>query len=354
MKHCLVKGAGGQIGTDLEPSTDRTRILVACLTYKRGPLLGTLLQSFAALDAPEGADYSVLVVDNDPLGSARPCLDPLMGSIPGLTYVLEPRRGIPVARNAALDYALANDFDALCFVDDDEFVKHDWLAKLVATWRETGAQLVGGPVLVAAPPQEATPFEAFINDSLAARMNRKNAKSAKLASKGAPVTVVTNNWLCALRWMKPKNIRFDERQLYTGGSDASFCKAMRAAGAKIVWSPDALVYETMTRDRLTLAYQFHRGASQSNNHFVMKNPTLTADVLLSALLVSVLKFVTGALLLVVPVFGKASPVVAVRSMGWSVGRIGAIMGFRSRLYEFEPAPMPKQTQSLGAEMTMRE
>jgi len=50
---------------------------------------------------------------------------------------------------------------------------------------------------------------------------------------------------------------------------------------------------------------------------------------------AVLRALLGGLLLVVPVYGRASLVMAVRSLGWSVGRVSALCGGRSTLYAHE-------------------
>ena len=48
---------------------------------------------------------------------------------------------------------------------------------------------------------------------------------------------------------------------------------------------------------------------------------------------AVLRFILGGLLMVFPVLGVASLVMATRSMGWAVGRLQAMFGLRSKLYE---------------------
>ena len=307
-------------------------IAVAVLTYKRADLFDKFLQAFAAMKRPAKSRVSLIVIDNDAAGSAEALVEARRKAVGEVHYFVETRRGIPVARNRALDEALRLQAEALCFIDDDEYPAGDWLVHLVERWRTTGSQLIGGPVEVASPPPSATAWQRFINRSLAARMKRKNRTTAQRAESNGRYTVVTNNWLCDLAWQRQTGVRFDENMLDTGGSDTAFFHAARAAGAVTDWCPQAVVHETMMPDRLSLAYQFFRGASQSTNHFRMKRRKITVPLAVGTVCIATLRFLIAAALMVVPIFGVASPVIASRSLGWSFGRVKALLGDRSRLY----------------------
>ncbi len=307
-------------------------IVVAVLTFKRPDLLTDFLDGYARIALPDGCDVALLVVDNDAAGSGRPTFEAWQDRIPAARYVVEPRTGIPVARNRAVDEAMAAGADALCFIDDDEVPETDWLVRLVEAWRRSGAQLVGGPVGVAAPPHGATWWQRLMNASLAARADRKFRLTAEAAARGGRYTIVTNNWLCDLRWLRSKGLRFDERLLMTGGSDTAFCRSAVAAGCRKAWAADAVVHETIPADRLTARYQLHRGGSQSITHFHMKHDRVTPSVVLATLAMAAVRAVLGVVLLVIPVYGLASLTMAIRSVGWAFGRIQAIRGLTSTLY----------------------
>jgi subfamily B ATP-binding cassette protein MsbA len=312
------------------------QVVVAVLTFQRPETLANLLAAYAELDPPAGAVATLLVVDNDAAASARGVVEAWQGRIPGLRYVVEPRAGIPVARNRALDEARALGADALCFIDDDEYPDRRWLAELVAAWQATGADLLGGPVRVAAPPAGSSRWQRFVNTSLAARGRRKERDAARDAARGRCRTIVTNNFLCDLRGIGRHGLRFDEALLVTGGSDTDFFRRAVAAGCRTAWCPTAIVHETIEAERLSLRYQFRRGSFQSLNHFHMKQVTVTPLVAAITFGNAVLRALLGAILLVVPVYGRASLVMAVRSLGWSVGRVSALRGGRSTLYAHEP------------------
>ncbi|MAS06045.1 MAG: hypothetical protein CL534_15380 [Ahrensia sp.] len=316
-----------------EPRKLDMSVAVAILTYKRLDMLETALARCEAAFRAAKVRAILLVIDNDADETARPVVARFADRFDEIHYHCEPRRGIPVARNRALDEALALGADALCFIDDDEYPDPEWLARLVACWRETGADLVGGPVEVARPVPGAGLLQRIINASLAARMRRKNSKTARAAARKGRYTIITNNWLCDLAWQKRAKIRFDETLLISGGSDTAFYRAARKAGCETAWCPDALVSETIPLERLTFDYQFRRAADQSITRFRLKNPRVTPGVAILASSAAALRFLLGAALLVLPVFGAASPMMAIRSLGWSAGRLQALRGKKSELYK---------------------
>lgn len=328
-------------GANAEAQNDRPgvhpRIVVAVLTFRRPDTLATLLAAFAEIERPADVTVTLLVIDNDALASARETVAAWLPRIPGLAYVVEERAGIPVARNRALDEARAAGADALCFIDDDEYPDRRWLVELVGCWRAKGAELIGGPVRVAAPPALASGWQRIVNASLAARARRKERDAAAGAARGRCRTIVTNNFLCDLRSADRHGLRFDESLLVTGGSDTDFFRRAVKAGCRTAWCPTAVVHEIIETERLSLRYQFRRGAFQSLNHFHMKRRRLTPRLIVLTLATAALRAVLGVMLLLVPVYGAGSLVMAVRSLGWAVGRVSALRGVRSTLYAHEPA-----------------
>lgn len=316
-----------------EPRKLDMSVAVAILTYRRRDMLDTALARCEAALRAADIHAILLVIDNDAGETARPVVERCKDRFGEIHYHCEPRRGIPVARNRALDEALTLGADALCFIDDDEYPDPEWLARLVACWRETGADLVGGPVEVARPVAGAGFAQRVINASLAARMRRKNLKTARAAARNGRYTIITNNWLCDLAWQKRAQIRFDETLLISGGSDTAFYRAARKAGCKTAWCPKALVRETVPLERLTFQYQFRRAADQSITRFRLKNPEVTPKIAILTSAAAALRFLLGVALLIVPVFGAASPMMAIRSLGWSAGRFHALRGKKSELYK---------------------
>jgi len=321
------------VKTTEEESGPMLTVVVAALTCDRHEMLEKLLSEFSQIARPINTQTHLLIVDNSLTGTSRALVECYGNRIVNLHYVSETSPGIPVARNRAIDESLRLQADALCFIDDDEFPDRQWLTGLCDAWRDESAELIGGPVEVACCNPSLRWRHRFINSSLAGRQRRKNCQAARRSKSGRQPTIVTNNWLCDTRWLKRSGIRFDQRLLFNGGSDSAFFKAAVAYGCKTHWCPNSLVYETMPRSRLKLRYQFRRGISHSLNNFHLKNSRLTPILVVATTINASVRLILGCLLFFVPIFGKASLVMSVRSMGWSVGRMLGMLGHQSKLYD---------------------
>jgi glycosyltransferase involved in cell wall biosynthesis len=309
----------------------RLKVAISALTYRRPEPLRQLLASISALQRPQACELFLIIVDNDPEASATDLVQRTPTSWP-VHYFHEPRRGIPVARNRALREARALGIDLLCFIDDDEVPDTAWLDCLVSKWRASDANLIGGPVEVLPAPHGASVWQRFVNAGLAERMRRKNRRTNEAAMKGRRFTVVTNNWLGELPFFAERDLTFDETLLVTGGSDTMFHAHAKRGGAVTAWAADAVVREAMPLDRLTLRYQLRRGAMQSMQNFRLASPRITGRVVGEVAVMAPVRLLSGLLLFVLPIYGVASPVIAVRSIGWAIGRVAALFGARSVLY----------------------
>jgi len=299
-------------------------------------MLARLLESWAALDPPANTTVRFLVVENDdaPRSEAVVAAAAARFAPGGLDYVLETEPGIPFGRNRAADEAVARGSGLLAFMDDDETAPPDWLVRLIGGYRASDAVLMGAPLGVA-PLDRAVPWiERVMHRNIAARYARKAAKAARRATLDATpgVTIVTNNWLGETALFTRHGIRFDEAMRHTGGTDAKFYHEVRTRGLPTGWVADAVVHETIPRERLTPGYQFRRGRDQSNTNFRRKldrNRLAAFSVLVS---VPLKALVVAGLALALPLTGGATLLDLVRTAGWIAGRVGALLGARSALY----------------------
>lgn len=317
------------------PSPKLLKVAVSLITNGNRSNLLKAVVSLRELEVPKNTDLFICIIDNSQDGVIQESnffetLDPSPISI---KCFREPQKGIPFARNKAIKMALELEADLLCFIDDDEFVAATWLKEIVSTWKTYEADLVGGPLFVADAVEDATPWQRFINKSLQKRAIRKMRRTAEAAKRGKKYTIVTNNWLCDLRWQKERQVWFDETLRYTGGSDTLFYREAQKAGCNVAWNENALVYEVQDANRLSLRYQFFRGASQSLNHYNMKRFDSSLLRIVTTLSIALLKFLSGILLFIFPIYGIASLTISIRAMGWSYGRIRGLLGRISNLYD---------------------
>ena len=225
--------------------------MIAVLTYQRPDDLDAVVP--AVLDQAERTathDVSLLVVDNDPAGSAMPRVERFDGR--PVRFVHEPVPGIAAARNRALDDAAGADL--LVFVDDDERPEPGWLEALLTTWHETEPAAVVGPV-VSTYPQAPEPWIA------AGRFFERR----RLRTGTEVTTAATNNLLLDLRQVRALGVRFDPAFGASGGSDTLFTRQLHQRGGRMVWCDEALVIDVVPHSRLTRRWVLRRAMRTGNS-----------------------------------------------------------------------------------------
>lgn len=322
---------------DDERETDRRGVAVAVCTRGRPEMLRATLRSLAALDLP-GIDCRFVVVENNDVQTVAPVVEELAGAVGSdrVTLRLEPRLGIAFARNHALETALDMGVDALAFIDDDEVAEPQWLAALMREARRRGLDLVGGPVGLQAAPPDATAAERMVWRGLNARCRDIEARGRRLLARGRDdrVTITTGNWLADLGFIRRTGLRFDETLVLSGGEDTAFHRALREAGGKTGWTPDAVASESWPRERLTLGYQFRRARDQALARHRAKYPGRGPGAAAASAGIVLFKAAGGILRGLQSLFDRgASLVRAARAFGAAAGVIDALRGRNSRHYE---------------------
>ena len=233
------------------------KVDVCVLTYRRPQSLLRLLGALQELRFPdEPPELRVLVVDNDPEESARKlCEDARSWLSAPLVYIVEKRRGIPQARNAALAASLAHSH-FLAFVDDDEVPEPDWLAELLRVQRAADADAVAGPVLPRFEPGAAR------------WLTRGGLFERPRHATGARIDYAyTCNVLVRTAALAQMDAFFDERLALSGGSDSEFFERFAASGRRIVWADAAIAHEWVPASRVSvrwlLARAFRVGCSSA-------------------------------------------------------------------------------------------
>ncbi|HVL02426.1 MAG TPA: glycosyltransferase, partial [Dongiaceae bacterium] len=218
-------------------------INICICTCKRDKLLVQCLESVGRVEVPQGLHVTVTVVDNDGDRSAEGAVRALTERFPfPLRYVSEPRRGIPLARNRALDetYQLGSDF--LAFIDDDEWVRTDWLLRLYEYEQAQGGNIiVSGEVIPELPAD--TPPEIRGVYKIKTRRTGERIESCATNNVLVPVSMI-RNW----------GLRFDESNPLAGGTDTIFFHEAVLRGAEIRKCAEALVHEAIPASRANLKW----------------------------------------------------------------------------------------------------
>ncbi len=190
-----------------------------------------------------GAAFEVVMVDNDPAGSALAPLRSLGDA--RVKVVHEPRAGVANARNAGLR---ASSGSIIAFLDDDEIAPPEWLAELLRVQAAHRADVVFGPVrtrLASHPRDHEQYFEAFF---------------AREANHAEGLIDMFYGCGCSLvrRVALPSAEPFSAERNESGGEDDLLFQSMEAAGARFAWAPKAFVWETPEPSRVTLSYTLRR------------------------------------------------------------------------------------------------
>ena len=218
-------------------------VAVCIVTYRRPGSLASVLDALVPQVEAEHGD--IVVIDNDPAGSAAPVVPH------GVRHVVEPRPGIPAARNRALDEC--SDATFVAFTDDDVAPRAGWLRALLARQTETGADVVTGPVHFVFP--EGAPGWAA-----GAHCFRDRSDAAADPSSWA----ATNNVLLRRALLDEQRIRFDESYGLAGGSDTQLFKRIGRAGGAFAWADGAIVDERVPSDRARVAWVLRRSYRTGN------------------------------------------------------------------------------------------
>jgi succinoglycan biosynthesis protein ExoM len=234
------------------------RIVVCVCTRERPKMLDACLLSLMRQRKPEGTEVEVVVVDNELEPNNRLEVARFAEVFPfPVHYIHESNQGVPQARNAALAKALELKADWIAFIDDDECAASDWLTKLYGALGRHGRRCracgeIEGPDVVPGPVRYEYPAGAAEWRQRSQYGDWGQADGEELPNAPA------NNVIFRAALAEREGLRFSEELRFAGGEDVLFFRRMKAAGARIVWTSDAVVFETVPWERITLRGHIRR------------------------------------------------------------------------------------------------
>ncbi|HYC98520.1 glycosyltransferase family 2 protein [Brevundimonas sp.] len=216
-------------------------------TLRRPESLDRALRSLFAQTTVGDRISEIVVVDNDPAGSARDGVEALRAFAPWpLVYVHAPRPGVATARNAGLAATRA---PLIAFLDDDEVASPGWLNALLKAQAATGADAVFGPITGRAPEARA-----WMKPYLERFFGREGPETTSLIE----TPYGCGNSLMVRAAALPGAAPFDAASDQAGGEDDALFAALRARGGRFGWAADARVEEFAPAHRATLKYALAR------------------------------------------------------------------------------------------------
>lgn len=220
-------------------------IAVCVCTYRRTEWLQRLLEGLGRQKTGGNFTFSITVVDNDKSASAKQTVIGFASaSAVPVTYLVEPRQSICLARNLAISQSAGN---FLAFIDDDEFPEADWLLGLYTSCDAYDAAGVLGPVLrhFDEPPPKWIIKGPFF------QRPRHATGFAVPWQEGRTGNVLLRR--CIVEDGQPP---FDPR--YHRGQDVAFFRRMIQTGHVFIWCDEAIVYEVVPPLRWTRTFLLKR------------------------------------------------------------------------------------------------
>ncbi len=215
-------------------------------TFRRPDSLARALASVIGQEGVAGLLTSIVVVDNDPAGSARSTAERLRRDDLPLTYIHAPEPGVSNARNAGV---AATRTPLIAFLDDDEEAPPHWLSALYATHTALGADVTFGPVrgrADASPPWKRGHLERFFSrfgPTLSGLTDTVHGCGNSMMTRAT-----------ALAGLTPFDVRANE----TGGEDDRLFERLRTEDRRFGWCAEAWVWEHATPNRQTARYALTR------------------------------------------------------------------------------------------------
>lgn len=301
------------------------QVAVCVITYLRPQGLLRLLEGLSELTFdgdPPG--LRCVVVDNDQAGSARAVCDKIRPSFRWkLEYYIEPRRGIPQARNAAVAHA-GREIDYLAYIDDDEVPDPNWLNELLRVIQAYEADVVAGP---------AVPY--FMEKPPAWVIKGRFFEPKRRPTGTRLDRAYTGNILFRYEVFEKMEVHFDEQLALTGGSDTHFLQRVHRAGFKIVWADRATAAEWVPPSRAEAKWIFRHGYRVGTTMAFVRRDSHSLPVsTITLLILGGYRIVRGVVLLPIGlVWGRHKVVAHLRQI--CVGA-GMLAGSTGRLYhEYE-------------------
>jgi glycosyltransferase involved in cell wall biosynthesis len=211
-------------------------ISICICTYKRPQFLERLLRELANQDTEGLFTYSIVVVDNDRAESAKDVATRFeRNSNVSVSYFVEPRQNIPLARNTAISNAIG---DYIALIDDDEFPIKAWLLTLVKACDDCAVDGVLGPV------------KRYFDEQPPGWVLKGNFYERSTFPTGTVLEWKNGRTGNALL---KKDIFADGEPPFNpefrASEDQDFFRRMIAKGKRFVWCDEAVAYEIVPPER---------------------------------------------------------------------------------------------------------
>jgi GT2 family glycosyltransferase len=316
----------------LQSDGDASVEAVVCIpTFRRPEGLARLLRSLQ--EQQDDVSFAVVVVENDaqnPVGAKRAEAFFATTDLPSV-IAIEPKQGNCHAINRAFFEARQHFPTAqyLLMADDDEVVTPAWLSNMVGTARRTGAAIVGGPVI--------RQFEIPVPRSIS-----EHSLNGYIAGPTRQVPVIHGTGNCLIQrdvFSKLDSGLFDPAFNFLGGGDMDFFQRCRAAGFTFWWCEEAVIHETVAKDRATAAWLLRRSIRTGSINYIIDRKRATSGIGVFLLQgKNLISLGLGVVRSLTKLLKTGNPLIASHPILMSVGRMAASLGFLPAPYKASAIP----------------
>jgi glucosyl-dolichyl phosphate glucuronosyltransferase len=223
-------------------------ISVIIPTYNRSELLLRTMQSVINQQYPTDR-FEIIVVDNGSSDNTRDIVADFIVEYPGIKYFCEQDMGLHNARHSGAKTAKG---DILLYVDDDIIADSNLFSEIIKPYSDPDVGCVGGKIL---PKWEVEPpdwIKRFPKWYLSILDDEDGPKEVE--------------WIYGCNFSIRKNLLFEaggfnpdafgDKKMwwYRGDGEIGLLRKIHAAGKKVIYNPNAVVWHCIPQKRLTVAY----------------------------------------------------------------------------------------------------
>ncbi|MBU5614595.1 glycosyltransferase [Geomonas azotofigens] len=244
------------------------KISVVICTYNRSALLRDSVADLQAQDFPS-SDFEILVVDNNSSDDTRSTVESLAASSKvALRYLFEGNQGLSFARNTGILNARG---DIVVFTDDDIAAPAAYLRELAQVFADPAVAAAGGPIR----PIWPGPVPEWLTSDW----------HGFLTINEFPVAAEAGFFQGPHEYPWGANIAF-RREIFErigtfptdlgrvgkcllSNEEVGLCRKIEAAGFRIGFAADAVIFHKIPAGRLTRQWYYHRTYWQGRSNAVM-------------------------------------------------------------------------------------
>lgn len=216
-------------------------VSIVIITLNRRRNLEKCLNSILNIVYPL-SKLDIIVVDG---GSVDGTHEMVSRDFPNVSFVLEERRGVAIARNTGWKHSKGK---LVAYTDDDCIADPYWIRRLVVSLESSNAKGAGGKVVYLHPEAIPKYYRGTPFGTLDLGERQRSLKKGE--------NLITANMLIDAEVFK--KIEFWESLIYNDSEDAEFCRSVLEAGYNLLYVPDATIYHNIDLRRINLGYLLKR------------------------------------------------------------------------------------------------